>query len=81
MREGTPALVGSRGALPEIAAGAALEVDAEDVGAIAAGLRRLVEDAGLRAELAGKGRRRAADFTWQRSAAAALRVLREAASA
>jgi len=31
MREGTPALVGSRGALPEVAAGAALEVEAADV--------------------------------------------------
>jgi glycosyltransferase involved in cell wall biosynthesis len=80
MREGTPALVGSRGALPEVAAGAALEVEAADVDSIAEGLQRLVEDVRLRTRLAGRGRRRAAAFTWQKSAAAALRVLREAAA-
>lgn len=79
MREGTPALVGNRGALPEVAGGAALEVDAEDVGAIAAGLERLVGEKDLRRSLAERGRARAATFSWDTSALATLRVLREIA--
>lgn len=79
MREGTPALIGDRGALPEVAQGAALTVDAENVEAIADGMRRLVEDSELRRELAERGRSRAAEFGWDRSAAEVLRVLRQAA--
>ena len=75
MREGTPALVGNRGALPEVAAGAALEVDAEDELAIARGLERLVTDAGLRRELSERGRARAADFSWERAAASVRSLL------
>lgn len=80
MREGTPALVGSRGALPEVAAGAALEVDAEDVEAIRVGLKRLVEDDGLRARLSAAGKERSAAFSWGRSAADVLGILRRIAS-
>ena len=79
MRYGTPALVGNRGALPEVAAGAALEVDAEDVDAIAGGLERLVGDAELRRRLGERGRDRAASFSWEASAGSTLNVLREIA--
>ncbi len=72
---GLPALIGNQGALPELAAGAALEVEAEDVDSIAAGLERLLGDTGLREELVEKGKRRAAEFSWKaagRSLAATL---------
>ncbi|HEX6548803.1 MAG TPA: glycosyltransferase family 1 protein [Candidatus Dormibacteraeota bacterium] len=80
MREGLPALIGERGALPEVAAGAALEVDAEDADAIAAGMRRLIDDAALRRRLAGEGRARAAGFSWERSGAAVEEILRSVAA-
>jgi len=76
MREGLPALIGNRGSLPELAAGAALEVDAEDADAIADGLRRLLEDSRLRRRLAAAGQRRAAQFSWERAARETLSILR-----
>ena len=79
MERGLPALIGNRGSLPEVAAGAALEVDPEDVPALAAGLERLLSDRPLRRSLAAAGRKRAAAFSWRRSADAVLSVLIEAA--
>jgi glycosyltransferase involved in cell wall biosynthesis len=68
MARGLPALIGDRGALPELAGQAALAVDAESTEAIAAGLRRLLGEAGLRKKLAAAGRRRARDFSWDSAA-------------
>jgi len=76
MARGVPALVGSRGALPELALAAAIPVTADDVDSIAEGLEQLVSDAALRARLGGEGRRRAASFTWSRAADRVLTVLR-----
>jgi glycosyltransferase involved in cell wall biosynthesis len=76
MREGLPALIGNRGALPELAAGAAVEVDAENPEAIAEGLRGLLADSEQRARLAAAGRTRAAAFSWERAARETLALLR-----
>jgi glycosyltransferase involved in cell wall biosynthesis len=64
---GTPVLASTRGALPEIAGDAALLVEPE-VGALAEGLDQLLEDASLRARLREAGPRRAARFSWERTA-------------
>jgi len=80
MAHGVPAVVGNAGALPELADGAAILVDPEDVASIADGLERLLADAALREKLGAEGRRRAADFTWERAAAAAHEVLGRIAS-
>ena len=76
MAHGLPALIGKSGSLPELAGGAAVEVDADDTDAIAAGLERLLADPGLRARLGEAGRQRAAGFTWEKAAVATLEVLR-----
>ena len=65
MSFGLPAVIGRAGALPELAAGAAIEVDPESVEDIAAGLRRALEEPG---DLPARGRRRAAEFTWDAAA-------------
>jgi glycosyltransferase involved in cell wall biosynthesis len=75
MSRGLPALVGNRGALPELAAGAALAVDPESTEAIAAGLARLLQDDPLRKRLAAAGKRRAAEFTWKSAAEQVLATL------
>ena len=80
MAYGVPCVVSSVGALPEVANGAAVLVDPEDVGSIAGGLERLLADASLREKLGAAGRRRAADFTWERAADATRDVLRRIAS-
>jgi len=80
MAHGVPAVIGNAGALPELGDGAAILVDPLDVTSIAAGLERLLADASLRENLGAAGKRRAADFTWERAAAATREVLRRIAS-
>jgi glycosyltransferase involved in cell wall biosynthesis len=80
MANGVPAVIGKSGGLPELAGGSAIEVDAEDIEAIAGGLEKLLSDAALRKKLAEAGKRRAAEFTWERAAASTLEVLRRIGS-
>jgi glycosyltransferase involved in cell wall biosynthesis len=75
MGHGVPAVVGAAGALPELAVGAALSVNAEDPTAIAAGLERLLADESLRSKLGEEGRRRASGYTWIKAAERTLVVL------
>jgi glycosyltransferase involved in cell wall biosynthesis len=81
MSRGVPAVVGAEGSLPELALGAALTVQAEDVDAIAGALERLLADAALRQKLGDEGRRRAARYTWTRAAEMTLEVLHRAGAA
>ena len=76
MARGVPAVVGSAGALPELARGAAIAVDGEDVGAIAAGLESLLADEGLRMKLGKEGRRIARAYTWDNAASRTRDALR-----
>jgi len=76
MSRGVPAVVGSAGALPELALGAAITVKPDDVNAIAGALERLLSDEKLRDKLGQEGKRRAESFTWDRAAGQTLAVLR-----
>jgi glycosyltransferase involved in cell wall biosynthesis len=76
---GTPVLASTAGALPETCGDAALLVDPLDVDAIAGGMRRLLDDGRLAADLVRKGRARAAAFTWEATARRTLDAYREAA--
>jgi glycosyltransferase involved in cell wall biosynthesis len=80
MARGLPAVVGVAGALPELALGAALTVNAEDEEAIASALERLLADESLRKKLGEEGRRRAKGYTWANAAERTLEVLRRAAA-
>lgn len=76
MARGVPAVVGATGALPELALGAAVSVNAEDVDAIASALERLLADEGLRKKLGEEGKRRARGYTWTGAAEQTLDVMR-----
>lgn len=76
MAHGVPAVIGDTGALPELAGGAALSVDAGDPAAIAGALERLLADESLRSRLGEEGRRRARGYTWAGAAERTLEVLR-----
>jgi glycosyltransferase involved in cell wall biosynthesis len=76
MANGVPAVVGAAGALPELALGAALAVDAQDTNAIAGALERLLADESLRNKLGEEGKRRAKGYTWANAAERTLDVLR-----
>jgi len=78
---GTPVLT-SRGSGTEEAAGdAALLVDPANTAAMAAALRDLVEQPSLRQQLRQRGLQRAAQFSWERTAAATHAALAEILSA
>jgi glycosyltransferase involved in cell wall biosynthesis len=71
---GTPVLTSNVSSLPEVAGDAAVLVSPTDVDAIAGGLGRLLESRALRADLADRGVRRAAEFSWERCARETLAV-------
>jgi glycosyltransferase involved in cell wall biosynthesis len=78
MATGTPVLASEIPPIREVAAEAAMLVDPLDTDAIREGLRRVVLDAELRKTLVERGHVRASEFTWSRSARAALACLRAA---
>jgi len=81
MARGVPAVVGAAGALPELALGAALAINAEDADAIASALERLLADEGLRKKLGEEGIRRAKSYSWTNAAEQTLRLLRRVSGA
>lgn len=73
---GVPAVVSDRGALQEVAGGAALYVDPDDAQSIADGMQRLLEDDTLRQSLRENGLAHVQQFTWQVCAEQTLAVYR-----
>ncbi len=80
MAAGTPVLCSDRGALPEVAGGAALHFDADDEEALAGLLARIDGDDGLWEDLRRRGLERAAPFTWERCARETLEAWKHALS-
>jgi glycosyltransferase involved in cell wall biosynthesis len=78
MAQGTPVVTSAGGATEEVADAAAVLVDPRDVGSIADGIERLLDDDALAEKLGAAGRERAAAFTWERSADLAAAVYAEA---
>jgi glycosyltransferase involved in cell wall biosynthesis len=76
MAAGAPVLTSSVSSLPEVAGDAALLVDPRDPVAIGAGLGRLLGDPALAQDLRDRGRARAAEFSWERTARETLELLR-----
>jgi glycosyltransferase involved in cell wall biosynthesis len=79
MSLGAPVLTSNFGAMAEVAGDAAELVDPYSVDAIRTGLHRLAFDEPRREELRQRGLRRAADFSWQRTAEATLAAYAAAA--
>jgi glycosyltransferase involved in cell wall biosynthesis len=75
MAAGCPCLVSNVASLPEICGDAALYCDPHDINDIAEKMMVLLENPTLRAGLVERGRRRATEFTWDRTAAAITEVL------
>ena len=74
MRREVPVACSNLTSLPEVAGDAAEFFDPYDERAIAAAIRRLLDDDGRRAELVERGRARAREFTWEKSARGLLDV-------
>jgi glycosyltransferase involved in cell wall biosynthesis len=69
---GAPVVAGDVAAVREVAGDAVLRVNPRDTVALAAALRRVIEQGDLRAQLAERGRRRAAGYDWKSAASATL---------
>jgi len=76
---GTPVVTSNTSSLPEVVGDAALQVDPDDVDTLADALLTAATDAAPRDDLIEKGRRRAAQFTWERTAQLTLDTYRAAA--
>lgn len=79
MAAGAPVVISDARALVEVSGGAAEVVPAGDPEALAARLADVLGDAARQAHLAARGRRRAAEFSWDGTARATLAAYSEAA--
>ena len=64
--------------MAEVAGDAALLIDPRDCRSIVHAVERILGDASFAADLARRGRERAASFTWRRAAQGTLAVYRRA---
>ncbi|HEV8359571.1 MAG TPA: glycosyltransferase family 4 protein [Candidatus Thermoplasmatota archaeon] len=78
MLQGKPVIASDVGGIPEVVGPGGVLVPTGDAAALAAAMRDLWADAGLRAALGWKAQAHAATFTWDRCVAATERVYREA---
>lgn len=74
---GTPVVCSNAASLPEVVGDAALMIDPYDVDMLAEAMQAVLSDEALRKELREKGLRRAAEFTWQRTAQETIKVYRQ----
>ena len=72
MARGVPVACSDVWSLPELAGDACLLFDPRDQAAVTAAVRRLLEDRELAARLAERGRERAREFSWERTARGTL---------
>jgi glycosyltransferase involved in cell wall biosynthesis len=78
MASGVPVVAARATSLPEVYGDAAHYCDPRDVESIAAALSEVAGDEELRSRLVARGRQRAAEFSWKRTAEQTLAVYREA---
>lgn len=71
---GTPVITSNTSSLPEVVGDAALTIDPREPDALAAAIKRVLENDALRAELRQKGYERAQLYTWPKSAQKMLTV-------
>ncbi|MCL5025311.1 MAG: glycosyltransferase family 4 protein [Chloroflexi bacterium] len=73
---GTPVIAANTSSIPEVVGDAGLFFAADDAGELAAKMVSLATDARQRDELRGRGLKRAASFTWERTAEMTLQLYR-----
>ncbi len=73
---GTPVVCSHTSSLPEIAGEAAIFVDPHNIEAMAEGMKKVIDDGGLRKRLSLAGLEQAKRFSWHRTAQKTLEVYR-----
>jgi glycosyltransferase involved in cell wall biosynthesis len=79
MASGTPVVTSNVSSLPEVVGDAAVLVDPHDLASIVGGLRRVLTDPALAADLRRRGLERARMFSWEQSVAKTFALYREVA--
>ena len=74
----TPVITSRISSLPEVAGDGALMIDPNDDNEIASALEKLWKDDNLRAELIAKGKTRAEQFSWSKTAEQTVKIYRTA---
>lgn len=77
MTAGVPVIVSNRGALPEVAGGAAQVVEPDDVEGLAGAMERYLKDPALAAAAAARGLERARAYSWDASARTLIAAYRD----
>jgi glycosyltransferase involved in cell wall biosynthesis len=80
MQCGVPVIGARAASIPEVTGDAAVLLDPLDVDAWSHAIVEILEDPARRESMSAAGLRRAADFSWTRTASATLAVFREAAA-
>jgi glycosyltransferase involved in cell wall biosynthesis len=78
---GTPVITSNNSSMKEVAGGAAVLIEPTSVREMTEALERVAQDDGLRDELSRKGLKRAAEFSWKRTAELTLAIYQEAVGA
>ncbi len=74
---GTPVVTSDVSSLPEVAGDAAVLVSPDDVSGLSYAMERIFTDAALAQSLREKGRRQAARFSWEKTAAETVTIYRQ----
>jgi glycosyltransferase involved in cell wall biosynthesis len=77
MARRTPVIASNRSSIPEVARGAAILVDPDNVEGLRDAMRRVVAEPGLRAELIERGAEVASGFSWNETARATVAAYNE----
>jgi glycosyltransferase involved in cell wall biosynthesis len=77
MASGVPTIVSNRSCLPEITAGAGMEIDPDDIAAFSSAIERGLEDDSWRAQAIEAGLKVAAGYTWERCVEETVKVYRK----
>ena len=77
---GTPVICSNKGSLPEVAGGAALIVEPQDMIGLTEALRRVLTDLSLARDMRERGLRQARKFTWEATARMTLAAYKKAAA-
>lgn len=75
---GTPAIASNTSSLPEVVGDAGLTIDPTDTRALASAMLAVARDGDLRQQLGQRGRERAREFGWRRTAELTVEVYRQA---
>ncbi|MFH1970115.1 MAG: glycosyltransferase family 1 protein [Verrucomicrobiota bacterium] len=77
---GTPVICSNKGSLPEVAGGAALIVQPQDMIGLAEAMRRVLTDFRLARDMRARGLRQAQKFTWEATARMTMEAYKKAKS-